>query len=444
MRTALTLVSKELGPDAAILSSGAVAGGVEIVAAIDYDEALLAARRQKNDAQPTSQHHPGALDNASEQEAEREKTKSLDERASTKPLVSPDSAMDRLAEQSPWQNKTDSPSRQRTRSVSSGTSAKETQWLEDPSLARLRESLTEEMQALRHLLETQMADFGWQRRAKQTPVYCEMMRRLVNLGLPVSLANHFASQVHSEEIGDAWYKVAALAAKAISITDKDLVQQQGVYALVGPTGVGKTTTLAKLAARGVLQFGPDAVALITTDGFRIGAHEQLQIYAQLLGVECFITQDAAELNQILERLLDKKLVLIDTAGVAHRDERLLEQAAILGDTVYPVRIWLTLSATAHQFSLTEAVKRFSVFSPTEVILTKLDEATSFGPVLSQVIREQLTIAYVTDGQKVPEDIRIPKAHELVAEAIRLANAHPLEEAEEWRIAQAVGGLKLRA
>jgi flagellar biosynthesis protein FlhF len=424
MRSALKLVSRELGPEAAILSSGKVAGGVEVVAATDYDEALMAARQPERDGSRVD-----AARGSAESEPQPSASPVPEQKRSFSAVLDDASVADDAGEE-PLVRPTPAP-------AGKSWQDEQVEWLEDPALARLRESLTDEMQLLRHLIESQMAQFGWAQKKRKDPIYCEMLRRLVNMGFPVSLAHRYAANIKASEVGDAWYKVAAQLARDLPVVAKDPLAEGGVFALVGPTGVGKTTTLAKLAARAVLRFGPDAVALVSTDSYRIAAREQLDIYAQLLGVDVFTATQPEELQQVLDGLRDKQAVFVDTAGVGQRDERLAEQVALLAGGVSTVKAILVLSATSQTTTLLETQRKFARLPLFATILTKLDEATSLGPVLAATMKFGLPVCYVTNGQRVPEDIRPAQAHELMAEAVRLSNEYPLEKAEEWRIAQSL-------
>jgi flagellar biosynthesis protein FlhF len=191
------------------------------------------------------------------------------------------------------------------------------------------------------------------------------------------------------------------------------MERGGVYALMGPTGVGKTTTTAKLAARCVMRFGAERVALLTTDSYRIGAHEQLRIYGKILGVSVHAVKDAADLKLTLDELRNKHIVLIDTIGMSQRDRALTEQIAMLCGTGRPVQRLLLLNATSHGDTLNEVVHAYRSHPMpghqpdlAGCILTKLDEATNIGAVLDTVIRYRLPVHYVSTGQKVPENLYV--------------------------------------
>jgi flagellar biosynthesis protein FlhF len=188
----------------------------------------------------------------------------------------------------------------------------------------------------------------------------------------------------------------------VATVQEDVVARGGVYALVGPTGVGKTTTTAKMAARAVVRYGADKVALVTTDSYRIGAHEQLKIYGKILGVSVHAVRDTDDLKLTLSGLKRKHLVLIDTMGVGQRDSRVAEQAQMF-DTVGVQRL-LLLNATSSGNTLDDVVKMYGGTSVIGCIPTKLDEAVTLGTVLDVVVRHKLTMHYIASGQRVPEDL----------------------------------------
>jgi flagellar biosynthesis protein FlhF len=208
----------------------------------------------------------------------------------------------------------------------------------------------------------------------------------------------------------------------------DLLDTGGVVAVVGATGVGKTTTVAKLAARYVMRHGPEGVCLLSTDTYRIGAREQLLSYARILGVPLFVAADRQELAAILAAQSHRKMILIDTAGMSQRDTRLAEQFELLRSQGANTRILLALQATADFQTLDELAATYAGVAPAACVLTKVDEAASLGAAISVVVRHRLPLAWCTNGQRVPEDIH--PAHNkrmwLVATAISLARRRPPE------------------
>ncbi len=209
----------------------------------------------------------------------------------------------------------------------------------------------------------------------------------------------------------------------------------GVIALVGSTGAGKTTTLAKLAARHVAQHGRQSVALIGTDDFRVGAHDQLLHYGRALGVQTFAAADAAELASLLQHVSDRDLVLIDTPGMTVRDARLPSVIDTLKANAPKVRTTLVLPANLLPGSLEHSVQTYAPLAPKACILTKLDETPSPGGALSIVLRHGLSVGFVTDGQRVPEDIHLADARRL---ACRLADGAKHAAVDERVMAERFG------
>ena len=196
----------------------------------------------------------------------------------------------------------------------------------------------------------------------------------------------------------------ALLLRHLPVVDRLSTVNSGIFAVVGPTGAGKTTTIAKLAARWTMQHGSQDLALVSTDAYRIGAREQLMTYARILGATMHAPNSGKELARVLERLKSKRLILIDTAGMGPRDERLIEQLAALKLGAERARFLLALPAQGEGHALEEIVRAFARVSPEACVITKLDEAVSLGAVISTTLRHKLKIAYLCNGQRVPEDL----------------------------------------
>ncbi|MDW8107557.1 MAG: flagellar biosynthesis protein FlhF [Armatimonadota bacterium] len=199
-------------------------------------------------------------------------------------------------------------------------------------------------------------------------------------------------------------------------------RQRQVAVLVGPTGVGKTTTIAKLAAIHALDYN-HKVALISLDTYRIGAVEQLRTYARIMDLPLHVATNAAEVQEGLESFASYDLVLVDTIGRGQRDEAHLQA---MRDALEPVRgvVYLTLSATADTATLLDAAQRFAIFEPDAIILTKLDEAARFGNCINLALRQTQPLAYFTTGQRVPEDIALADATMLACRVLRDLAQHP--------------------
>jgi flagellar biosynthesis protein FlhF len=213
-----------------------------------------------------------------------------------------------------------------------------------------------------------------------------------------------------------WAKAAADRSLLTIGSENDIIDRGGVYALVGPTGVGKTTTTAKLAARCVLRHGANKVALITTDGYRIGAHEQLRIYGRILGVSIYLVKDVEDLRQTLISLRHKHMVLIDTIGMSQRDKMVEEQIAMFGSD--GIKRLLLLSATGRGDTLDDVVNAYGGPNLAGCILSKVDEAASLATSLDVIIRHRLPLHYITNGQRVPEDLHLPNRAYLLHRAFR--------------------------
>jgi flagellar biosynthesis protein FlhF len=181
--------------------------------------------------------------------------------------------------------------------------------------------------------------------------------------------------------------------------------KQKIVAFVGPTGVGKTTTIAKLAFAHALRM-EDSVALITLDSNRIAAIEQLKVYAKIIGIPIEVASNNEELNESIKKLRNKDLILIDTAGMSQNNEYQLNELNGFFDKIHPIEIHLLLSATTKEDDLIDILEKFKVIPISRLILTKLDESTAYGNIFNQLIRMKIPVSYLTNGQQVPEDIEI--------------------------------------
>lgn len=445
MRTALRQVRDAQGPDAVILSSRRVSGGVEVVAAVDYDgedaateqlaadsrlvdtygaerrQAQAQAQAQSNVPQSATakgQHDPALFGSASKRPASQQQSgEYTNERAELTRQFAPQSAQTRASERAPA-NRAASKDRQRY--------AVEAAPSDDMDLSRFdlvdaKSDVNEELRTLRRMLETQLATLAWNDLSRRSPIQTELLKQLTQLGLAQDLATEVVTQMPTRlELAEAHRLALALLARKIETTGERWMDGGGVVALVGATGVGKTTLIAKLAARWVMRHGTRDIALISTDSVRIGAQEQVQTLGRLLGVPAYAIDGAVELADVLDHLADKRLVLIDTAGLSPRDPRLEEELTLLAAASKRMETTLVLSAATQAGAIEEAVQRFALAKPTTCMLTKLDEATSLGGAISTVIRARLPVTYVSEGQRVPEDLAPARAHQLIARAVDLS------------------------
>ncbi len=295
------------------------------------------------------------------------------------------------------------------------------------ALESANSQMASELAAIRELIERQLAGFAWGEMGRSAPGRTRLIGDLLEAGFSATLARELADSVAEDEAPEDAHRLLHEALdqrfRAMA-SDADIIDRGGVYALVGPTGVGKTTTTAKLAARCVVRHGADKLALITTDGYRIGAHEQLRIYGRILGVPVFVVRDATDLRETLASLRDKHMVLIDTMGMSQRDKMVAEQAAMLTGAGKVSRL-LLLNATSRGDTLDDVVRAYAGDDLAGVILTKMDEAMSLAPVLDVTVRHHVKVFYVANGQRVPEDLHLPDRAGLLSQALReLPSASP--------------------
>lgn len=339
-RGAMQQIKATFGPEAVILSSSRVEGGVEIVAAVDFDETVLTTSAAIASAEPIT---PASI--------------KLDS-----PPVSP---------------------------------------LDD---------MRQEIQTLRGMLEAQLRAHA----GHGEPLHAVLMQKLLYLGVSQITASSLVTKINpglNEQ--KAWRQLLSYLSDTLAIRDSRRIEEGGIYAFVGPTGVGKTTTLAKIAARFVLRFGADKLGLVTMDTYRIAAHEQLMLYGKILGVQVCVAQDDVALTRVIRQLNDKKLILIDTAGMNPADERMAAQMDILSSRLHSISTVLVLQATSHYQVLIDTMKRCQPDRIEQCIITKLDESLALGGILSALAETGIEVSYLTHGQRVPEDIKMATRHQLV-------------------------------
>lgn len=397
MRQALRMVRERQGPDVVILSNRKVDGGVELITAEDYDQSMWA-------PQAPPQEPSEALGRA----VAADQPKTMEQAATPLPAAS-----------------NSAPSAPRPRiDLSAGP---EVLWTGEQALEQVRSELRD----LRGLLQQQVAGLAWGELGRRHPLGASLLRKLVVLGLSPALGREIVEDLplQSDPL-QGWRQCLALLARRIPVDGDSILRRGGVVALVGPSGAGKTTVIAKLATRYVLEHGPEHVALLTTDNHRVGAQTQLRSFGKIIGVPVWSAGSGEELDRALEQVCDRRLVLIDTAGLSHRDRRLSEQLELLQSGGRRARIFLVLSATTQHRDLEQVVASYRPVSPAGCIITKLDEAMSLGPALSVAAGFRLPVTYVSDGQRVPEDLSPAKAHSLVSRAVALAGREPEDRLDE--------------
>jgi flagellar biosynthesis protein FlhF len=289
----------------------------------------------------------------------------------------------------------------------------------DKPVMQVQESIINEIKSMGAMLQQQFAALYWNDVQLRDPQRAGMLRKLLNAGFSTLLAHQLLEKMPSgKEQGEQWIK--QVFKRNLQVADKadDIIAKGGVYALIGPTGVGKTTTTAKLAARAVVRYGADKVALLTTDSYRIAAYEQLKIYGKILGVAVHAVKDTDDLRLTLSALRHKHLVLIDTVGMGQRDERVVSQNEMFDAT--GVKCLLLLNATSGGDTLEDVVRMYRSNKVVGCIPTKLDEAANLGTVLDVAVRHRLVMHYMANGQRVPEDLHLANVDYLLHRAFKPA------------------------
>ncbi|WP_295472517.1 flagellar biosynthesis protein FlhF [uncultured Pseudomonas sp.] len=421
MRQAMKLVRDELGAEAAIIGNRRIAGGVELTAALDYKLSALAPRVPNMELEDELRKTQSRIVSAQAELGSRSEADAATNRQlfSGLPLSATDKHIEPTLEELPRPPVAAAPAPSPSPSAA-----------EQAISQRVFESMRSELNGLRELLEVQLGSLAWTQLQGSRPQQANLWRRLQRVGLSGPLSRDLLDMV--AEIDDpkhAWRMLLAHLARMISVPEIEPLEEGGVIAMVGPAGMGKTTTLAKLAARYVLKYGAQNVALVSMDSFRIGAQEQLKTLGRILNVPVTHVDPGQSLAQALEPLIRKRVVLIDTAGLQASDPALRMQLESLAGRGIRARNYLVLATTSQKQVLTAAYHSYKRCGLAGCILTKLDETASLGEVLSLAIAHELPVAYLTDGPRIPDDLHLPRRHQLVSRAVSVQlQDEPSEEA----------------
>jgi flagellar biosynthesis protein FlhF len=449
-REALRKVREALGPDAVILSNRPVDGVVEILALDNDDVASLSSPSPESEmAAPRPQlhhlddvpaapaarslHEAGRIDVPAPRPYDAPAARAYAETPIEPPMRAPMprqpmpsfSQIDETPAPHTYANRRAQPEVPAfdMAAMTAMMSAAIAQAKESAASAASSEmqGMMSELRAMRGMMESQLAELSWGTTQQREPQKAAVLREMLAAGFSASLSRYLVDKLPAgKDAAESMRWIRTVLSRNItSMSDEDaILDRGGVFALVGPTGVGKTTTTAKLAARCVMRHGPEKLALITTDAYRIGGHEQLRIYGKILGVMVHSVKDEADLRIALKELRNKHTVLIDTIGMSQRDQMVTEQVAMLTESGANVQRLLCLNATSTNETLNEVVRAYQGTGLAGCIMTKMDEAASIGNVLDVIIRQKLNLHYISNGQRVPEDLHLADRAMLVDRAFR--------------------------
>lgn len=408
MAEALRQVRDQMGPDAVILSNRRVDGGVEIVTALDYDENM--ARQRLGDAAREATNGSRLAELQAEQHRRLE-----DELGRSRERIR------EVREKRSGSGSRNNGSDQGYASLAADAFGGSELTVEEPvsanpgyagELAQMRA----EISSLRDLVGARRATAEPEKTAVNA-VQQRLAERLQEFGLGHELAGSLSRRHRAGRLEDGWKQSLKMLAAGVKTARTEWPEEGGVYALVGPTGSGKTTTIGKLAAHYVLRHGADSLALVTTDRYRVAAHEQLFVFGRILNVPVRVVDETHSLDDILDELSDRHLVLIDTAGLTSTDKGYEEQLTELARSHHNIRTHLVVSATSQPRIMKSVWHCYKMANLTGCVMTKIDEALTLGESLGFVMETGLPVAYYTDGQKIPEDLHHAEPIPLVRLAV---------------------------
>lgn len=400
MRSALEMVRVEQGPDVLILSNRKLDNGVELITAdSSVDETVLDAFAAEQKKENTSR-----------------KVDSLDRETD-----------DLAVEESP--RKSERPTIRRVSNTAKKEKNKQTKleevrpkaaenllWTDEATVRKMQV----EMKNIKGLLEQQLSGLAWADYGNKYPQRARLLRTLSTLGIAPALARQLVEQVPAAmDMERAWnFALATLKLNLKTLADP-ILSQGGRAAICGPTGVGKTTLICKLAARYGIRHGVENVTIVSLDDHRLGAHQQLSVFGRLSGISCVSLKPSERLNDRLDGLNNKHLTLIDTGGFAPEDIRFRENLAALQNT----QTYLALAATTEYSALKKALNVCTEMEITGCLLTKVDEAALLGGSISALISASIPLAYMSAGQAVPDDLEEANAKQLIAQAVAMGSSN---------------------
>jgi flagellar biosynthesis protein FlhF len=380
MRQAIRHVRREFGPDAVILKSEPVEGGVQVVCGTDFDE-------QQLDHAPVHLRQPP-----------RDPARPAQTRAAMDPALRPRIDADAA------------PATSRGAPVDTGANAAiPPAQVEIPQLQEMRR----ELRSLRGLLRTELASLVQTNLEQNQPLRADILRKCGLMGLEPALSRRLTEGVvQLRNANDAWRATLSALIAAMPQSEYDLLSRGGCFAFYGPAGVGKTTAVVRIAAQFARRYGRQSVGLVSADSRRPGAQTEMLRRGQELGVYTLAVQSAADTREAIDLLADRRLILVDTAAMTPRDAQLAEQAALLR-SLPQLRPWLVLSATTQGSALRDMVRDLATLRPAACVLTRLDECVALGEALSVTVDCGLPIALVSCGPEREDDLLSSNAQWLV-------------------------------
>ena len=295
---------------------------------------------------------------------------------------------------------------------------------------RDQQDMMNELRSMKGMIEERFGALAFMEKLQRQPAQARLTQKLLDCGYSPALIRKLADGM-GPEVTDEMAWASHVLERNLQSADREpaLEDQGGVFALVGATGVGKTTTTAKLAAAFATRYGAAHLGLITLDAYRVGAHEQLRAYGRILGVPVHTAHDRASLEDLLDLLSAKKMVLIDTAGMAQRDTRTRELLDMLSHN--SIHKLLVVNSAAQGETIEDVLVSYRASACRGVVLSKMDEAVKLGPALDALIRHKLTVLGVANGQRVPEDWHRLSSHALIHRSLHptVGSAYRMDSSE---------------
>ena len=425
MKQALRQISHEMGSDAVIVSTKKLDKGIEVVAALGYDSDDPADQQQEVERQVTLQRELEAarmsLNSQGMSSREKEQRQAF---VQQQDLSNPNGIKRALSGLKDGQYP-----EQGSHIVSDGEGKEQPHQPMDPSLDEVKGELRE----LKDWLVSHQGS-AWDTQRPLTWQQSQLWQRCQDIGLEPAWADRVVADIPEDmSLTEAWQETLRAIQNDLPVDKTDILEKGGCFAFLGPTGAGKTTTIGKIAAQFVLKHGKDSVALLTLDNYRIAAHDQFRTFARILGVEMSVIPQGADINNILQKVRHKKLVLIDSAGLGTQDPHFSEQLSMLKKTGVEVRKLLVLPLTNQARCLQENYEHFKPVGLNGCVFSKLDECFSLGAAMSVAALTRLPINLVANGPHIPDDLQYPEGEYLV----KLAEQMACMARTRWQAAEAM-------